>query len=95
MVGYALARGLRMGWLPNDDGDAGGHRTGLAACWRAVSERIDDAGGVVDGCISTGVMPDMRAYLNRTAVSGHDDRTGSMALWFACEMHQYLTGAER
>ena len=40
-------------------------------------------------------MPDIRAYLNRTAVSGQDDRTGSMALWFACEMHQYLTGAER
>ena len=93
MVGYALARGLRMGWLA--DGDGGAYRAGLNACWRAVSERVDAAGGVVDGCISTGVMPDMRAYLNRTAVSGHDDRTGSMALWFACEMHQYLTGAER
>ena len=93
MVGYALARGLRMGWLT--DGEADGYRAGLNACWRAVSERVDDAAGVVDGCISTGVMPDLRAYLNRTAVSGHDDRTGSMALWFACEMHQYLTGAER
>ena len=93
MVGYALARGLRMGWLT--DGEAGTYQAGLNACWRAVSERIDDDAGVVDGCVSTGVMPDMRAYLNRTAVSGHDDRTGSMALWFACEMHQYLTGAER
>ena len=93
MVGYALARGLQMGWLT--DGESGTYQAGLNACWRAVSERIDDDGGVVDGCVSTGVMPDMRAYLNRTAVSGHDDRTGSMALWFACEMHQYLTGAER
>ena len=93
MVGYALARGLRMGWLT--DSEDGVYQAGLNACWRAVSERVDDSGGVVDGCISTGVMPDMRAYLNRTAVSGHDDRTGSMALWFACEMHQYLTGAER
>ena len=93
MVGHALARGLRMGWLT--DGDTSSYRAGLNACWRAVLERVDDAGGVVDGCVSTGVMPDMRAYLNRTAVSGHDDRTGSMALWFACEMHQYLTGAER
>lgn len=49
---------------------------------------MDDAGGVVDGCISTGVMPDLRAYLHRTAVSGHDDRTGSLALWFACEMER-------
>ena len=86
MIGYALARGLRLGWLPSDD--ASGYAAGLQACWRAVSERIDQDGGVVDGCISTGVMPDTRAYLNRTAVNGHDDRTGSLALWFACEMAQ-------
>ena len=86
MVGYALARGLRLGWLPSDD--AAGYSAGLKACWRALSERIDAEGGVVDGCISTGVMPDARAYLNRTAVNGYDDRTGSLALWFACEMAQ-------
>ncbi len=86
MVGYALARGLREGWLP--DGDEDGYRAGVEACWRAVSERIDGDGGVVDGCISTGVMPDRRAYLDRAALSGHDDRTGSMALWFACEMER-------
>ncbi len=84
MIGYALARGLRLGWLPDDE--AVGYRAGLRACWRGLSERIDNAGNVVDGCISTGVMPDTRAYLNRTAVNGHDDRTGSLALWFACEM---------
>ena len=84
MIGYALARGLRLGWLPSDE--AAGYTAGLRACWRALSERIDEAGGVVDGCISTGVMPDARAYLNRTAVNGYDDRTGSLALWFACEM---------
>ncbi len=93
MVGYALARGLRLGWLSAEDN--AGYAAGLASCWRALGERIDDAGGVVDGCISTGVMPDVRAYLNRTAVNGYDDRTGSMALWFACEMHQYMTGATR
>lgn len=86
MIGYALARGLRLGWLP--PGDDAGYTAALQACWRALSERIDEAGGVVDGCISTGVMPDARAYLNRTAVNGYDDRTGSLALWFACEMAQ-------
>ena len=86
MIGYALARGLREGWLL--DGDEHGYRAGVELCWRALSERIDDDGGVVDGCISTGVMPDMRAYLDRAALSGHDDRTGSMALWFACEMER-------
>ena len=86
MVGYSLARGLRMGWFPDDE--TSGYRAGLEACWRALSERVDDDGNVVDGCISTGVMPDIRAYLNRTAVNGYDDRTGSMALWFACEIAQ-------
>ena len=86
MIGYALARGLRSGRLPA--AAAAGYATGLALCWRAVSERVDDAGGVVDGCISTGVMPDLRAYLHRPAVSRHDDRTGSLALWFACEMER-------
>ena len=90
MVGYALARGLREGWLP--DGEDAGYRAGVESCWRALSERIDDEGGVVDGCISTGVMPDMRAYLDRAALSGHDDRTGSMALWFACEMERLRRG---
>lgn len=86
MVGYALARSLRLGWLSSDDG--AGYTAGLSSCWRALSDRIDERGGVVDGCISTGVMPDARAYLNRTAVNGYDDRTGSLALWFACEMAQ-------
>ncbi|MCY4418141.1 MAG: glycoside hydrolase family 88 protein [Chloroflexi bacterium] len=92
MVGYSLARGLREGWLPDGDGD--GYRAGVESCWRALSERIDDEGGVVDGCISTGVMPDMRAYLDRAALSGHDDRTGSMALWFACEMERLRRASE-
>ena len=90
MVGYALARGLREGWLP--DGEDDRYRAGVESCWRAVSERIDEDGGVVDGCISTGVMPDLRAYLDRAALSGHDDRTGSMALWFACEMERLRRG---
>lgn len=88
MVGYALARGLRRGWLPSADAAGAGYRAGLANCWHALGERIDDAGGVVDGCISTGIMPDARAYLHRTALSGHDDRTGGMALWFALEMER-------
>ena len=92
MVGYSLARGLREGWLP--DGDEDGYRAGVESCWRALSERIDTEGGVVDGCVSTGVMPDMRAYLDRSALSGHDDRTGSMALWFACEMERLRRASE-
>lgn len=80
MIGYAMARGIRLGIL--DDG----FLQSVKNAWRAVSERIDTAGNVVDGCASTGVMDGLRAYLDRPANSGYDDRTGAMALWFAAEV---------
>jgi hypothetical protein len=53
-----------------------------------VSERIDDGGNVVDACASTGVQQSVKDYLNRPAIFGLDDRSGSMALWFAVEMER-------
>jgi rhamnogalacturonyl hydrolase YesR len=82
MVGYCLARGLRRGWL-----DAS-YRAALDLAWQGVVERIDATGGVVDACTNTGVQTSLRAYLDRPAVFGRDDRSGSMALWFALEMAQ-------
>ncbi|MDP7579519.1 MAG: hypothetical protein QGF12_08310, partial [SAR202 cluster bacterium] len=58
--------------------------------WRGVSERISLDGGLVDGCTSTGPQPDLRAYLDRKAEFGRDDRTGALALWFAVEMERLL-----
>jgi len=84
MFGYAVARGLRLGWL--DDR----HRPLLDLAWRGVSERISLDGGLVDGCTSTGPQPDLRAYLDRKAEFGRDDRTGALALWFAVEMERLL-----
>ena len=80
MIGYAMARGVRLGVL--DDG----YLQSVRRAWRAASERVDSAGNVVDGCASTGVMDGLRAYLDRPANSGYDDRTGAMALWFAAEV---------
>ena len=82
MIGYAMARGLRLGWL-----DAG-YRAALDLAWQGVTERLDPAGGVVDACTNTGVQRDVRAYLDRPAIYGRDDRSGAMALWFATEMAQ-------
>ena len=82
MIGYAMARGLRRGWL-----DAS-YRPAVELAWQGVTERIDDAGGVLDACTNTGVQTSLRAYLDRPAVCGRDDRSGSMALWFALEMAQ-------
>jgi unsaturated rhamnogalacturonyl hydrolase len=80
MIGYAVARGLRRGWL-----DAS-YRDAVEQAWQGVSQRIDDQGNVVDACISTGVQQSVKDYLDRTAVSGLDERSGAMALWFAVEM---------
>ena len=80
MIGYAMARGIRLGLL--DDS----YRQTVELAWHAASERIDALGNVVDGCTGTGVMDGLRSYLDRPANSGYDDRTGSMALWFTAEM---------
>ena len=91
MTGYALARGIRGGWLPRDEF---GVATDLA--WQAASQRIDDSAGLVDVCAGTGPQRGAnntaRAYINRPAVSGFDDRGGSMALWFAVEMAMLRAG---
>ena len=80
MMGYAMARGLRLGWLPDD------FRSPVELAWQGVSERIDDVGNVVDACASTGVQQNVRDYLDRPAIYGFDDRSGGFALWFAVEM---------
>ena len=82
MFGYAAARGLRRGWLDSSFVEP------LQLAWQGVSERIDDEGNVVDACISTGVQGSLRDYLDRPALSGFDDRSGGMALWFAVELER-------
>ena len=82
MTGYAMARALRRGWLDESYQDS------VDRAWRGVTERIDDAGGLVDCCTDTGAQDSLQAYLDRPAVFGHDNRGGSMAMWFALEMEQ-------
>ena len=82
MVGYSLARGLRLGWLD------GSFRESAELAWRGVSERIDDQGNIIDACTGTGNGLTLRHYLDREALTGFDDRSGSMALWFAAEIER-------
>ena len=86
MFGYSLARGLRLGWLDPS------YIPALELAWQGVSERVDDQGNVVDGCTGTGVQTSVKEYLDRPAIFGFDDRTGSMALWFAAEMERWRRG---
>ena len=82
-IGYAVTRGLRFRWL--DDS----YRELMEAAWRGVAQRIDGDGNVTDACEGTGLMPNREAYLDRKAISGFDDRSGSMAIWFATEMARF------
>ena len=82
MTGYAMARALRRGWLDES------YRDSVDRAWRGVTERIDDAGGLVDCCTDTGAQDSLQAYLDRPAIFGRDNRGGSMAMWFALEMEQ-------
>jgi rhamnogalacturonyl hydrolase YesR len=82
MIGYAMARAVRRGWL-----DAS-YRPTIDLAWQGVAERIDDSGGLVDCCTNTGAQENVQAYLDRPAIFGRDDRGGAMALWFAVEMEQ-------
>ena len=86
MLGYALARGLRRGWLPAE------YREKAELAWQGVAERIDDVGNVTDACASTGVQLTVRRYLDRPAIHGFDDRSGGLALWFAVEMERLARG---
>ena len=86
MVGYSVARGLRLGWL--DDS----YRAFVDSLWRSASERIGPDGEVVDGCTGTGAVNDRRFYVDRAAEYGRDDRTGNLALWFAVEMERLARG---
>jgi len=82
MIGYAMARALRRGWLEAS------YRQAVNLAWQGVAERLDEAGGLVDCCTNTGVQESLQAYLDRPAIFGRDDRGGAMALWFALEMEQ-------
>ena len=86
MMGYSMARGIRLGFLSDD------FRPAIDLAWQGVAERVDDVGNVVDGCASTGVQNNVREYLDRPAIFGFDDRSGGMALWFAVEMERLARG---
>jgi rhamnogalacturonyl hydrolase YesR len=82
MLAYAMARGMRRGWFDSR------YQAALELAWQGITERIDESGGIVDACTNTGVQEDLRAYLDRPAVFGRDDRSGSFALWLALELAQ-------
>jgi len=81
MVGFALQRGIRRGWL-----DKNKYQPCVDRAWRAVNERTSADGQLVNVCTGTGKQKTLRDYLERPAINGRDDRGGAVGLLFATEL---------
>jgi rhamnogalacturonyl hydrolase YesR len=84
MIAFAMARGVRLGWLEEAQ-----FRPAIERAWYAVRTRVASDGRLVDVCTSTGKQPSLRGYLDRTAVLGLDDRGGAMVLLLATELARW------
>jgi len=80
MIGVAMKRGIRNGWL-----DAKIYQPLVDRAWSGVSRRTGSDGRLIDVCESTGKQPSVEGYLNRLAILDRDPRGGAMALLFATE----------
>jgi rhamnogalacturonyl hydrolase YesR len=82
MIGAAMARGIRNGWL-----DRATYQPLVDKAWQAILLRTGTDGRLIDVCESTGTrgLTD-DDYLHRAAILGRDDRGGGMAMFFATEL---------
>ena len=81
MIGFAMERGIRKGWL-----DPAAYQPRVDRAWRAVLSRVGNNGQIVDVCESTNKQKTLEDYLHRAALLGPDPRGGAMAMLFATEM---------
>lgn len=80
MILFAMTRGLRRGWLePIAYGPV------VERAWYALRTRVADDGNLVDVCTGTGKQTSLRAYYDRAAILGRNDRGGAMAMMAATE----------
>lgn len=81
MITYAMARGMRRGWLPKEKFEAS-----MKKGWGAVKARVASDGSLVDVCTGTGKQKSLREYYDRQAILGQDGRGGAMAMLVATEI---------
>ncbi len=81
MIGLAVLRGVRNGWL-----DSGTYQARIDLAWKAVAARIASNGDLLDVCESTNKQATLQDYLHREAIFGKDIRGGGMALMFSTEL---------
>lgn len=81
MIGFAMERGIRKGWL-----DPAAYQPRVDRAFRAVLARTGNNGQMVDVCESTNKQKTLDDYLHRAAILGPDPRGGAMTMLFATEM---------
>ncbi|MFN0103617.1 MAG: glycoside hydrolase family 88 protein [Bryobacteraceae bacterium] len=81
MIGWAMQRGIRQGWLRGKR-----FQSSVQQAWMAVQRRTGADGTLIDVCESTGKQKSLADYYNREAILGKDPRGGAMALQFAAEI---------
>jgi unsaturated rhamnogalacturonyl hydrolase len=81
MIGFAMQRGIRSGWLAKDD-----YQSSVDRAWRAIEERTSFDGKLVNVCTGTGKQKTLEDYFQRPAINGADDRGGAMGLIFTTEL---------
>jgi unsaturated rhamnogalacturonyl hydrolase len=81
MTTFAIVRGLRNNWLKRETFEPFVQRA-----WESIKCRIGHDGKLVDVCTGTGKQKNRRAYYDRTAILGKDDRGGAMAMMVSTEL---------
>lgn len=81
MIGFAMQRGIRRGWLNSED-----YADSVARAWAAIASRTSPDGRLVNVCAGTGKQKTLEDYFARPAINGKDDRGGAMGLLFAVEL---------
>jgi len=88
MIGFAMLRGMREGWLPRDE-----FSESADLAWAAIKRRIHLDGEFLEGvCTGTGKQTSLQAYFDRKEIHGRDDRGGAMALMFSTERMLWEAG---
>lgn len=81
MIGFALQRGLKRGWIKGR-----AFKQAVDRAWLAVNSRASSSGSLIDVCESTARFTTLQQYLQRAALLGEDPRGGAMAMLFATEL---------
>jgi unsaturated rhamnogalacturonyl hydrolase len=81
MITFAMAQGIRRGWLDREN-----YAPVIARSWPAIRQRVGPQGSIVDICTGTGKQQSLQDYFHRTAILGKDERGGAMGMLIAAEM---------